>query len=312
MNKIYTILLSLIIALNLQAQEEGDTTRVNFGKKNIVTITEDDEGSKVNVNEDFVIVDETDDTVKVKLGNKAITIIENGDNTHVEIIQEKDFHKHGWRKKPQRFTGHWAGFELGLNNWIDDGGQFAGTKPENQFLDLNTGKSWEFDLNFMQYSLPFGKPVGMVTGMGFKRNNYWFNGNNNIMKDPITGIIIERPAPFGISYTKSKLNTWYLTVPLLIEFQFGPEKKGFVSLGVIGDLKVYSNTKLKYYEGGSKQKEKGKSDYNLSPFRYHLNARAGYGFIKIFANYSMVRMFKLDKGPEVYPVTIGLTLISFR
>ena len=161
------------------------------------------------------------------------------------------------------------------------------------------------DLNIMQFNMPFGKPLGLVTGMGFKWNNYWFDGNNNIMKDPVTRIIVESPAPAGVTYAKSKLNTFYLTVPLIFEVQFGPKKKGFISIGVIGDLKLCSNTKVKYYTGGSKQKEKVKSDFNLSPLRYHLTARAGYKFVKIFANYSMVPMFKEGMGPELYPVTVA-------
>jgi len=312
MKKILAILIASAAAINLQSQGPDDTTTVGIGKKNLVTVTENDDGTNVNVNEDFVVVDETDDTVRVKLGNKAISIVEDGDRTRVEIIDEKDFDKHGWKKKTPRFKSHWAGFELGLNNWVDNSGKLAGSSAENMFLDLNTGKSWEYDLNFMQFNMPFGKSVGLATGMGFKWNNYWFNGNNSIMKDPLTNVIVPRYPPAGISYTKTKLNTLYLTVPLLFEVQFGPKGKGFVSVGVIGDLKLHSNTKLRYYDGGSRQRDKTKSDFNLSPFRYHLTARAGYSFVRLFANYSMVPLFKSNMGPELYPVTIGLTLISFR
>ena len=312
MRRIFTFLLAILVTLNLQAQDEGDTTKVGIGKKNIVTITENDEGTHVNVKEDLVIVDEVGDTVRVKLGNKAISIVEDGNTTHVEIIHENDFHKHGWKKKPHRFKAHWAGFELGLNNWVDRDGQLAGTTPETRFLDLNTGRSWEYNINFMQFNLPFAQTVGMATGMGFKCNNYWFDGNNNIMKDPVTGVIVPRYPPAGVNYAKSKLNTYYLTVPLIFEVHFGPNKKGFIGLGVIGDLKLWSNTKTKHYEGGSKQREKVKSDFNLSPLRYHMTARAGYRFVKLFANYSMVSMFKKNLGPEIYPITIGLTLINFR
>jgi hypothetical protein len=314
MRKLLNILpaLFLILNMNVQAQEESDTTSIGIGKKNIVTVTEDERGTNVNVSEDFVVVNETDDTVKVKLGNKAISIYEDGNKTHVEIIEEQDFDKHGWKKKPYRFKGHWAGFELGLNNLLDPGGNFAGSRPEHQFMDLNTGKSWEYDLNVMQFSIPFGKPVGLVTGMGFKWNNYWFDGNNSIMKDPVNGVILPRYPDPGISYSKTKLNTFYLTVPLIFEVQFGPHKKGFVGAGVIGDLKLWSHTKLKYYEGGSKQKERTKSDFNLSPLRYHLTLRAGYKFVKVFANFSMMPLFEQDMGPELYPITVGLTLISFR
>ena len=132
------------------------------------------------------------------------------------------------------------------------------------------------------------------------------------MKDSLTRVIVERPAPAGVSYSKSKLNTFYITVPLILEVQFGPKKKGFIGVGVIGDLKLCSNTRLKYQEGGSKQREKIKSDFNLSPLRYHLTVRAGYRFIRLFANYSMVPMYKHNMGPEVYPITVGMTLINFR
>lgn len=303
---------SMKTALKNQVPTYTDTTKIGVGKKNILTVTDDDKGTNVNVKDDFVIVDETDDTVKVKLGNKAISVTEDRNGTHIEIIQEEDFARHGWKKKSYRFKGHWAGFELGLNNLVDPGGQLAGTKPEHMFMDLNTGKSWEWNVNFLQYSIPTGKPLGFVTGMGFKWNNYWFNGNSNIMKDPTSGVIAPRYPDAGISYDKTKLNTLYLTIPLTFEVQFGHKHRGFVSVGVIGDMKLCSNTKLKWYDSGSRQREKSKSDFNLSPFRYHLTARAGYKFVKIFANYSMVPMFKKDLGPELYPVTIGLTLISFR
>jgi hypothetical protein len=148
--------------------------------------------------------------------------------------------------------------------------------------------------------------------MGIKCNNYWFDNNNSIEKDPLTNEIIPKYPPAGISYSKSKLNTAYLTVPLIFEVQFGPKKKGFIGAGLIGDLKLWSNTRIKYYEGGSTQRQKAKSDFNLSPMRYHFTLRAGYRFVKIFANYSGMPLFKKNLGPELYPITVGLTLINFR
>jgi hypothetical protein len=312
MRRIFAGLLILAIVPHLSAQEESDTTKVGVGKKNIVTVTEDHDGTEVIVQDEFIIVDDRDDTVKIKLGNKAISITEDGDRTHIEIIEREDFHHHGWRKRPMRFKGHWSGFEFGLNNLVDRNGNLAGTSEENRWLDLNTGRAWEWNLNFIQYSIPFSQKIGMVTGMGSKFNYYPFDNNNSIMKDPVTGVIVPKYPPPGVSYSKSRLHTGYLTVPLLFEFQMGKDQKGFIGFGVIGDLKLWSNTKVKYYENGSKQKEKVKDDFNLSPLRYHLTLRAGYKFIKVYANLSMVSLFKTNMGPEVYPVTVGLTLINFR
>ena len=65
MKKIITLFMSLALILNLLAQE-ADTTQVDVLNKNIVTVTESQDGTNVNVKDDFVIVDETDDTIKVK------------------------------------------------------------------------------------------------------------------------------------------------------------------------------------------------------------------------------------------------------
>ncbi len=312
MKSIWMPVLITAMIPHLSAQETPDTTRIGAGDKNIVTVTEDDDGTEVIVKDEFVVVDDRNDTVKIKLGNKAISITEEGDKTHIEIIEREDFPKHGWRQRPMRFKGHWSGFEFGLNNLVDRNGHFTGTDEETRWLDLNTGKSWEWSLNFIQYSIPFSKKNGLLTGMGMKCNNYHFNNNNNIMKDPGTGVIIPRYPPIGISYSKSKLHTAYLTVPLLLEFQWGQDQKGFIAAGVIGDLKLWSSTKIKYYENGSKQREKVKNDFSLSPLRYHVTLRAGYKFINLYANLSMVPLFKTNMGPQVYPVTVGLVLFNFR
>lgn len=310
MKKIITLFITLAVIFNINAQE-GDTTKVDIVGKNIVTVTESDDGTNVNVKEDFVIVDETEDTIKIKLGNKAISITENDDGTNVEIIEKENFEKHGWKKKSERFKGHWSGLDVGMNNLLDRNNNLAGSTMETGFLDLNTERSWEVGLNFMQYSIPMGRHIGWVTGMGFKWNEYWFDRNNNITRD-VNDEIISLDAPPGVVYEKSKLNTTYLTVPLLLEAQFGKKGRGYFSAGVIGDLKLGSKTKVKYVENGTRMKDRVKGDFNLSPLRYHFTTRLGYRFVRLFATYSPVPLFKENAGPEVYPITVGLTLINFR
>jgi len=312
MKKIIALLLTVTLMQNAFSQE-SDTTSIRAGKKNIVTVPEDNNLTDVRILDDDVVVsvDEENDTVKIKLGKKGITIIESDEGTKVDIIDMEDFERHGWTRKKSRFKGHWAGYELGMNNFLNNDFSLAGTKPENNFLDLNTARSWNANLNFMQYSLPMSSGTGWITGLGFEWNNYYFDGNNSIAKDS-TGYIGPVYPPDGITYTKSKLNTTYLTLPILLEFQFGKKKNGFISFGVIGGLKLHSNTKTRYNEGGSKEKAKIKDDLNLSPLRYALTVRTGYKFIKLYANYGMVPLFTKNAGPEVHPFNIGLILFSFN
>jgi hypothetical protein len=249
--------------------------------------------------------------VRIKVGSKAIEITDTEDGTNVEIIDQENFEKHGWEKKKKKFTGHWAGFEMGLNDLINEDFKFAGTDPGTRYLDLNTGKSWNVNLNPIQYSLPMSPGIGWVTGLGLDWNNYFFDGNNCIGKDSAGNITPVYP-PDGISYTKTKMNTTYMSLPLLLEFQFGHDKKGFISFGAIGELKLYSNTETKYYVEGVKEKNRVKGDFNLNPLRYSLTVRGGYKFVKFYATYGMTPLFAHNTGPVVHPVNVGLILCSFR
>jgi hypothetical protein len=152
--------------------------------------------------------------------------------------------------------------------------------------------------------------VGLVSGLGFEFINYNFDRQNSIMKDPVTGDIVEYIPPYAGNITKSKMNISYITAPLLLEFQIPAGKRRIhISGGVIGGLKMCSNTKIKYTESGDKSKEKNKSDFNLSPLRWGVTARIGYADLNFFANYYMTPLFKPGRGPELYPFTVGIALV---
>ncbi len=264
-------------------------------------------------------VDENGDTTYITLGKKRIRIIEEDDETSLKIEKldrdeeyDDDFYgEHNEWTKPdwQDFKGHWAGFEFGLNNYVNANGSFVRDET-NRFMHIHTGKSWNFNLNFAQYSLGFGSNrVGMITGMGLEWNNYHFRYDNSIEK--ADGEIVPRPIPE--TTFKNRLQTTYLTVPLLIEYQFpGKSRKDrfYLSGGVIGGFRLFSNTRIHYTMDGSKKKTKEKGDYYLSTARYGFTLRAGYKWAKFFANYYMTPLFLSGRGPELYPVAAGM-VISF-
>ena len=79
---------------------------------------------------------------------------------------------------------------------------------------------------------------------------------------------------------------------------------------IIGGLKIGSRTKQEYSIAGKEYEDKTKEDFNLSPYTYAVTARLGYKNINVFANYSMVSLFEKNKGPELYPLTIGISLLN--
>lgn len=261
-------------------------------------------------------IDENGDTTYITLGKKRIRIVDEDDETSLKIEKmdkeeyDDDFYGGGeefdtpdWRD----FKGHWAGFEFGLNNYVNSSGSLS-RDPESEFMDIHTGKSWNFNLNFAQYSLGFGTDrAGLITGLGIEWNNYHFNNDNSIAK--VDGQL--EPVVIPETTYKNRFQTTYLTIPLLLEYQFPGKSRNdrvYLGGGVIGGFKIFSNTKIKYTEDGSKRKAKDKGDYYLSPLRYGFTLRAGYKMVKLYANYYAVPLFLEDRGPELYPVAAGMVL----
>ena len=248
----------------------------------------------------FLQVIDNDDTVIVRVGKKGIKVIESPDGSTVRVVRDDAWQKEREKRK-KRFHGSWRGIEFGMNSYLDPDFHFPGG-----YLAIYDGKAWNLNLNPFQFSFNFTRngKLGMVTGIGLRFNNYVFANNNNIMKDS-TGVIVEKP--YEQDLKKSKLTATYLTVPAIFEFHTGHYKKGFrIGLGVVGSLKCKSSTKVKWYEEGDKRKEKTKGDFNVSPLDYALTARLGVGCVEVYANYSMVPLFKKGQGPEVYPLAVGL------
>ncbi len=249
-----------------------------------------------------IIVHKDGDTIKnyemnfdFSAGNKRP---DNFTSSHDNENNNKNF-TFSKKKNNKRFKGHWAGFEMGLNNYLTDDMSMT---PDNAWMEINTGKSWNFNLNFAQFSIPILRDrVGLVSGLGFEWSNYHFSNENSITKDPTTHTIT--PVDLSaIPLKKNRLQTTYLTAPLLMEAQFGDSKRISVSGGVLAGLKLGSHTKYKT----SNDKQKNKDDFYLQSFRYGFTARVNYDNVGLYVNYYNVPLFLEGKGPELYPFAAGI------
>jgi len=223
-----------------------------------------------------------------------------------EDNMDKDDFDFKWHD-PKKFKGHWSGFAMGQNLFMSQ--DFNFNLPESaDLLELNTTSSLQFDLNPIQYSIMMGSPnLGIVTGMGFTWHKFSFD-NDVILERNGEGVIV--PAVYEEThYSKNSLHATYLTVPLLLEFSIPLGEKNrplHFGTGLIGGIKIGS--KVKTIEDGQKLKVKG--DYQLNPFKYSATLRIGYRGLTLFADYSISTLFEKNKGPELYPFTLGIQLIS--
>lgn len=263
-----------------------------------------------------IVTSSTDkDTVRIKLGRKHILIIDD------EIVTDDSlsytfsfFDDQDTVDEDPSFDGHWAGIDLGLNGYSTTS-QSITFPSESSFMSLDASKSWGVSLNPIEKNFNLYKErIGLVTGVGFDFNNYRFNHNISLIPN---GDSLSFYADTVRQFDKTKLVTTYLTVPLILEAQIPvrrakhSDKNIHIGAGVIGGVKIGSHTKVAWSENGIYNKDKVQDDFHLSTFRYGLTARIGYGGLNLFANYSLSSLFNENQGPELYPFTVGLSIIGF-
>jgi hypothetical protein len=316
MKKIFLTLAATALVFSSYAQLASEEEDVR-----VLTVSVSDAGE---FSQDTIINnDEINDTVRIKFGKKGLSVIEKEGKTILEwddldIDQDVDIDFDEDEEESESswsdFEPNWASFSMGLNNFVNSDYSMS-LDPAFNYMDLNTGKSWNFNINFMQYGIGLGTDkIGLVTGMGLEFNNYHFDRGNNITKNDdgeIEAFYITDSKP-SASVQKSKLRTTYLTVPLLLEFQIPAGKERIIlSGGVIGGVKIGSKSKMVYTVNGDKQKDKVKEDFNLAPLRYGYTAQIGFKDISIYATYYPTALFENNRGPELYPFSVGIALISF-
>jgi len=273
---------------------------------------------------DEVPVGETDtvndrDTVHIRVGNHKVEITSKDEKTHIDVERIDDFNSRwedrGWndrdeietihRHKNKKFDGHWAGIDFGANLlWETNYSNYPEGTPK--FLETSPEKSFEVNLNLLEYSFGFSSYIGLVTGLGLNFNDYKFKNRLALTKDD-AGIIQPVELPEG-DFRLSKLSTTFITAPLLLEVQIPGQwdrDRMFITAGVIGGVKIHEHTKTKIGE----EKKRDNGDHGIAPLRWGYTARIGFENLGIFATYYNTKLFEKGVGPETTPVTVGLTFL---
>lgn len=237
-----------------------------------------------------------------KTGIKKDTVLVQVGDVVVYKSSSCDSHK----KHEDRFKGHLGGLELGLNSYLTSFWSTA-LKPGDNYLDLNTAKSWALNFSLPCLSIGFTRHFGLVSTIGINFNRYRFDGNNSIVEGE-NGVIEPSYPQAGITYSKSKLVTTYATLPIILEGQIpvGNSNRTInIGAGVIGAAKIGTHTKV-VYDSGGKERVRHRDDFSLNTFRWGTTGRIGYEFFQIYGTCYFTSMFEKGKGPELYPFEIGM------
>ena len=211
------------------------------------------------------------------------------------------------------FTGHWSGIYFGFNGFENK--DYSMYSPDdNGFMDVNLWRSTVLNLNLIQFSKSLQRTrntIGIVTGLGMEIQTYFLNRNTSIEKQ------LNRIQPVELYYDsnqKSKLSSFYLSVPLLVEFQVpiqGYGNRFYISTGLVANKRLSTHTKVKYRKNSKKEKLKTPDDFYLNDFRFSAMLKVGYRWVNLFATYDLQPLFQENKGPELYPFSFGVALFSF-
>jgi len=215
------------------------------------------------------------------------------------------------RDKPSNISTNWWIVDLGFSNFNDntnyasaEAQAFAPGSTEDWFK-LRGGKSRNVNIWFFMQRINMIKhAVNLKYGVGLELNNYHFDDTRvRFAKNP-TKISLDQDLAEA---KKNKLAADYLTVPVMLNFNFTPDRnKGFgFSAGVSAGF-LYSARQKTKMDGDI---GKLKSDFDLERWKLSYVGEILLGPVKLYGSYAFKSMW--DKGLDQTPYTVGFRISSW-
>lgn len=302
-------------ASSLSYYDDGKLNRLSkSGSYEITPTNPSEEVSKQPSNDNDTTI--SGDSTIIRIGDVSVEVHE-GNPTRVkiggaELEVDDDGNVKFKRNRQSSFDGHWAGIELGVNGYVNNSGGFD-MPTGYDFLDLRMEKSINVKINVFEQNFNLiANKLGFTTGLGLEWINYRFD--NSVVLKKEGNDLADSYDLYPANYTKSKMVVNYLTLPLMIEYQTNrhSKKNSFhIGAGLQTGLRIGSHTKRVYQDDGMKKKDKDPGDYHINPFKYDAMVRIGWGKLNLHANYALNTLFKKNRGPELYPFSVGITLASW-
>ncbi len=184
------------------------------------------------------------------------------------------------------------------------------------FTDIWQGAPVDMDLRtihqgfniFAMYNFQLGESemVSFSAGLGIDNHNMYSNTRiDNITADTIVFTPIEEV------YERCKINLTYASLPLELKIKLNSG----VKFGAGFKVRYLLSSKEKYI--GDLPGQRGKTNLKRKPisqtedWAYGFTLRVGYKSFNLFGYYQISKIFENGKGPQMYPISVGLTLTPF-
>jgi hypothetical protein len=249
----------------------------------------------------------------------GITIIRKAGNKDTATAHEREYKMRSHRgDKPSNLSTNWWIFDLGFSNYTDNtiysstAAQAYAPGSNSTWFTLKDGKSKNVNIWFFMQKLNVVKHVlNLKYGLGLELNNYRFKQPIRFNANPpavVNPPIVTYDGTVGRTYKKNKLAADYLTVPMMLNVNFTPDrKKGFgFSAGVSAGYLYSSRNKTITSDEG---KKKAKDDFELKKWKFSYIAELSLGPVRFYGSYAFKNMFA--RGLDITPYNFGFRFSNF-
>ena len=241
------------------------------------------------------------DTIRIG----GMVIVRKAGSKDKEITKDGEYKMRNRRgNKPSNLTTNWWILDLGFSNYSDKSNYvtaassgFVASGINQDDLKLKAGKSRNVNVWFFMQKLNIAKHVvNLKYGLGLELNNYSFENTQLAFAKNPTKI-----SQGTDDFKKVKLAADYLTVPIMLNFNFTPNRsKGFGISGGISAGYLYSS-RFKTKEDGDIKKIK--NDFDLERFKLSYIGEIALGPVRLYGSYAMKNMW--GKGLDMTPYNFG-------
>lgn len=212
------------------------------------------------------------------------------------------------RKSSSNVSTNWWIVDIGFANWKDEtdyalarqSGFVTSDISGKDNLKLRSGKSVNVNIWVFHQRLNLVKHVvNLKYGLGLELNNYHFDDERvRFSKNPT--LISFDSSLEGV--TKNKLAADYVTIPLMLNFNFTPSRRnGFgLSAGISAGYLYSARQKIK--DDG--EKTKLHDDFNLEKWKLSYIAEVTLGPVRLYGSMSIKNMW--EKGLDMIPYNVGI------
>jgi hypothetical protein len=267
---------------------------------------------------------QTDSTAKqepkadtIHIGGMVIIRDNNGKTKKVEHDGSPKMYGRN-RDKPANLSTNWWILDLGFASYNDNSAYGSAATnayapgSNKAYFDLKDGKSVNVNIWIFMQRLNMVKHVlNLKYGLGLELNNYRYKQPVRYIGDPPpvpdAARVIYDNTP-GRNYEKNKLAADYVTVPLMLNFNFTPnQRRGFgLSLGVsAGYLYSARNKTITSDEG----KEKTKDDFEMHKWKLSYVGEISLGPVRFYGSYAFESMY--ERGLDMTPYTFGIRISNW-